>query len=275
MNRRRFIKSGFLFTAAPMLLLPRKSLAQQRFGNATAGRLVQIPAAAGGGGSNNVAIVSGHLGGAKVENGSAVTFNFAGATITSGNTLLVGIVLFTNDSSTRNFATSQLTKSAGTATIGTVALDQHKDFLSGGALVDQFGCALYSVPVTGTGTLTLNFAGFAAGEYIMIGAAEFSGVNATPLSTTSKTTGTAATHTTGAITTTDVGVMMYVAYDLGSVDYTRTLSDVLVVKFDTPSTTISGIVQYKIINASPNTLTDTTGAQSNQYQTAYALYKST
>ena len=216
-------------------------------------------------GTNNVALVAGHLGG---DTGTwPRTSTLGGNNVTSGNTVLCGVGIYGNG---HTFSAAGLTKTAGSSTIGTITLDQSAN----GGTADV-GVAIYRIPITGGGTLTLSFDGEGDIDidFVIIGCAEFSGVHATPLSTTSTTTGTGTSHSTGSVATTDVGVMMYVATEIIGSDMTRTYSDQLIHKTDTASSTFTGIIQYKIINSSPNTLTDTTGSQSGLWKVAYALYK--
>lgn len=231
----------------------------------------------GGGATNNAAIVSGHLGGASAATGATVAFSFAGATVTSGNFIFCGV----NDLSAPAYVAGFLTKTAGTSTIGTVVLDQSR--------ATNASIALYRIPVTGTGTITLTYNPANGANYRNMGCAEFTGINATPLSTNSGLAGgSTALHTTGPITTTDVGVMIYVSSETPNADFTRTWSDTIIYHIDTGASTSTIIVQYKLINGTPNTLQDCTGAtptlpggacnvggDSEVWDIIYALYKST
>lgn len=231
--------------------------------------------------TNNVSIVSGHLGGDAGAGGNAatITFNFAGATVTSGNTILCGTFVFGGPT----YSAGMMTKTSGTSSVGTIALDQVSGI--GSASPD----AIYRIPVTGTGTITLTF-NPSGSFYMGMGCAEFTGVAASPLSTTNTVQGATpgTLHSTGSITTTDIGVMFYVASENPNNDFTRTWSDVIVSHVDTGGSTSTGIIQYKIINASPNTLQDCTGAtptlpggacntggDAETWDIVYALYKST
>jgi hypothetical protein len=227
--------------------------------------------------SNNVALVGGHTDGTNGATASTLAISFSGASVTSGNTVFCGV----SDLSFPVFAAGFLTKTAGTSTIGTVAMDQ-----SSGT---NAGVAIYRVPITGTGTVTLTYNPANGANYRLMGCAEFSGVNATPLSTHSAVTGGPGTlHTTGSITTTDIGVMIYMAAETPNNDFTRSWSDQIIYHIDTGGSTNTGILQYKIINASPNTMQDCTGAtptlpggacntggDSESWDIVYALYKST
>lgn len=249
-----------------MLWLPRKSAAgpAQRQG-ALIGSSNKPASGGGGGGSNNVAIVSGHLGGSTAT-GLANTYAFDSShQVTSGNVVLVGVTTYTG---TFTWATSQLTKTAGTATIGTVALDQ-----SIAPATNQVGLAIYRVPITGSGTLTLQWTQVAlAPDFVILACAEFSGLNAAPLGTTSTATGTGVTESTGSITVA-TGLEWYVASELGTNPWTRTESDILVFSETDNAHVTTGVIQYKIVNSTPITMTSSTDASGTAWKVAYANYK--
>jgi hypothetical protein len=192
--------------------------------------------------------------------------------VTSGNNVIIGINLFHNAGGTFNFITSDLTKSAGTATIGTIALDAS---LAAGA--STIGTAIYRVPVTGTGSLTLLYTmtGQASNHSLQMGCAEFSGLNATPLdgAGSGSNSGTGTNHTTGSLTSTVPGMIYYAATELSDANFTRTISDTTVKNDQSGATLFTGLVQFKLISTTPNTLTDVTGADSVAWKVAYATYK--
>ena len=212
--------------------------------------------------TNNVSIISANTGGTGGGNVATLVFNFNGNSVTSGNVAFCGVSSFGE-----TLTAGMLTNTAGTSTVGSITLDQSTTNGSAG---------IYRIPVTGTGTLTLTF-NPGGSTFQLMGCAEFSGLNASPLTAVhASSDGTASTsHTTGSVVSTDVGVMIYADYETNSNDFTRTFSDQLIFDVNTASSTYSGIIQYKIINASPNTMTDTTGTDaSTVWQVAYALYKS-
>ena len=204
------------------------------------------------GGGNNVSVVSGHVGGTGGGSSATSVYNMGGATMTAGNTIFCGVFVNVYPGP---FTAAQMTKTAGTATIGTVALDGSIPNTSYTSL------AFYRIPVTGTGTLTLTY-NPGSSYYQLIGCGEFTGVNSSPVSTTagnaSNTSG--ALHSTGSVSSTDLGVMIYLAMENPATNFTRSWSDVIIFHIDTGSSTATGIIQYKIINASPNTMQDCTGA---------------
>ena len=87
--------------------------------------------------------------------------------VTAGSLI---VVVVSNYAYASAFTASSCAKSAGTATIGTVALDR-TSHITGGT-PEQ--CAVWSAIVTGSGSLTMQVTG-SAGNYWGIGIAEFSG----------------------------------------------------------------------------------------------------
>jgi hypothetical protein len=73
--------------------------------------------------------------------------------VTSGNILLIAVLSRIESPLTA----SQITKQAGTATIGTVTIDRQRDEYNTYGDSNWDTVALASVPVTGTGSLTLRF----------------------------------------------------------------------------------------------------------------------
>lgn len=101
---------------------------------------------------------------------TSVTKAFAG-NVTNGNLIVVQVARGPNGANTALVA-GDCTRSAGTATTGTVALDKQANVNSGGPC--QAG--IWSVPVTGTGSCTMQVAG-PAGSYFALGIGEYSGTD--------------------------------------------------------------------------------------------------
>lgn len=273
MNRRHFLKNGLWIAAAPVLLLPRKSAAQSRM-QIGPGKLSQIggtPGTGGGGGGNNAALVGSNLGGTDTggTDATSLAYSLGGNTVTNGNFVFLGVIAAPGDGQAVTFTAGQLTKTAGTSTVGTIVLDAHVDPTS-----TLSGCAVYRIPVTGTGTITLTWAsGNGHPYFLLIGAAEFTGINATPLGPAGTNTGTSATASSGSVSTPTNGVMIYASSEQSVGNWTRTLSDSNIYHVDTGASTITGIVQYKIVNSSPNTMTSSLESSSIQWFVSYAEYK--
>lgn len=82
--------------------------------------------------------------------------------VTSGNMVVIGIFAFAAPDQGALTA-AMLTKSSGAATIGAVQLDVSTSRVDG---ANKNYAAVYSVPVTGTGALTLNFDMVAGSDFI-------------------------------------------------------------------------------------------------------------
>lgn len=109
-------------------------------------------------------------GGVNADSTTSISRAF-GSNVTSGNLLVVVCAKYSPNNDT--FVSGDLTKSAGTATIGTPTLDAviDTDFDGSGT---RCVVGIFSVLVTGTGSLTLQVAGATAGSYLNLATAEFS-----------------------------------------------------------------------------------------------------
>lgn len=141
--------------------------------------------------------------GADGDAATSVSKAFAG-NVTAGNFLIITCNKF--DPSFVAFAAGNCTKSAGTATIGTVAMvPQAADGATGANRAAIFYCY-----VTGSGSCTMQVAGMTAGSYSVLGIAEYSGlVASSPLEANSATNGSASgAAATGSMTS--AGGALYV-----------------------------------------------------------------
>jgi hypothetical protein len=135
-----------------------------------------------------VAIARVQQGGVTADNATSVARAF-GSNITAGNLLIVCAFKFSPTSDA--FVVGDLTKTAGTATIGTPVLDVQVNFnhFEGNFLA----VGIWSVEVTGTGSCTLTVGGGLAGSYWGLGTAERSGVETGVARLAASNTGTGAT----------------------------------------------------------------------------------
>ena len=108
------------------------------------------------------------------EAGSGVspTATFS-SNVTSGNLLVIVAGAYRAGTPPHAFSLGDLTKSSGTATLGTAQLDIQHARSTGS---NEGRVAIWSIPVTGTGSLTLSLA-VNAGDYANIAAGEFSGAD--------------------------------------------------------------------------------------------------
>ena len=114
--------------------------------------------------------VSGQAGGAAGNNTTSVTRAF-GSNV-SANSLII-IVGMKYSPSSDAFASGDCTKSAGTATIGTISLDRQVQVDTTNA--DFAAVGIWSVIVTGGGSLTMQVGGAVADSYLLIATDEYTG----------------------------------------------------------------------------------------------------
>jgi hypothetical protein len=117
-----------------------------------------------------IAAVGSQAGGTNANNATSVSRAF-GSNVSVGSLIIVVGMKFSpsNDA----YVAGDCTKSAGTATIGTVALDHSSNITTGGT--NHAAVGIWSAIVTGAGSLTMQTAGAAAGSFLLIATAEFSG----------------------------------------------------------------------------------------------------
>lgn len=109
---------------------------------------------------------------------------------------LISVVGWRYEPSADAYIAGDCTKSAGTATIGTVTLDAQLDQVDGGGGRATVG--IWSAIVTGAGSLTMQVAGGSAGGFPCIAINEFSGNWDSTRVESTNTNGTSATNTTPA-----------------------------------------------------------------------------
>lgn len=116
---------------------------------------------------------------ASVQNASTFADNTTSISLaTSGNVtngnLLVIYAMKYSTSDTDVFQIGDISKIAGTATLGTFTLDVEHNYDAG---ADGMFSAIYSVPITGTGSCTIQIAGASSGSYLLLVLQELSGAD--------------------------------------------------------------------------------------------------
>jgi hypothetical protein len=120
------------------------------------------------------------------------TANFAA--VTAGNLL----VIFVAKDASAAFAVGDISKSAGTATLGAFTLDSHAERING---AENIACAVYSAPITSSGSVTILFS---ATHYYWVGLAEVAGCDVSVARVDGQNTGNGITGlpVTGSVTST-------------------------------------------------------------------------
>lgn len=196
------------------------------------------------------------------DGNSAATIGSGSKTVTAGNDIIVGVALFAQISLT----SGMLTKTAGTATIGTIFLDKANN----DSVATTVG--IYRAHVTGSGTLTFTF-NPGSTYYMLGGGAEFSGMASSPLGTPGSNSGSGTTLTTGSVTS-NLGIIWAVGSNNPNNNFTWGATDTVVFSVGTGGSTGTGLIEYKVVNSSPNTLSPNTGADSEAWNIVWAPYSS-
>jgi hypothetical protein len=115
-------------------------------------------------------------------------------TVTAGNLLVIYGYKWTNTTSAA-YTAGNCTKTAGTATIGTITLDHSYNTNSGSNGYHALG--IWSIPITGSGTITVTIAETSNGGGLMVAWAEYSGVDVS--ASRVRTTGGGAYSSTNAV----------------------------------------------------------------------------
>jgi chitodextrinase len=205
--------------------------------------------------SASISRVSGQ-GTGKSVSGSSTTLAFP-ASVTAGNTV---IVMTTSYQGSGSIAVS---KSAGTATVGTPVKD--KEYTNG-----SFSLAIWRIPVTGSGTLTVSSSRTGAG-FIFLAINEYSGMDVAPVDITDQRTATSNTESTNAMTTTAPGVIVMLSTENSTKNFTYTQSNTNIFKDSTGASDFTGEAQDKITtSAGSNTLTAATANSWLWYSVAVA-----
>jgi hypothetical protein len=121
--------------------------------------------------------------------------------VTAGNLLVVLIECWTNTTN-RPPVVGDISKTAGTATVGTWALDRVYTLSASGEFIHT---AIFSAPVTGTGSCTVTVANFPTGSSGAIGVQEYTGadVSSTRVADSNQGSGTTGAPATANMSSTE------------------------------------------------------------------------
>jgi len=117
--------------------------------------------------------------------------------VVAGNLLIIGAIKFSPSNDV--FVAEDCTKSAGTATVGTISLHAQTSLNDGG---DYLNIAIWSAIVTGSGSCTMQVGGAVAGTYLSMALDEL--VSTLGWDSSRLEASNTATGTTGAPTTSNV-----------------------------------------------------------------------
>lgn len=225
-----------------------------------------------------ISAVGAQAGGTTTDSASATTRAFP-SNVTAGNMI---VVVACKDAAGSAFVAGDCTKSAGTATIGTISLDKELRIDLGGASGDEVAVGIWSCLVTGSGSCTMRVGG-ASGTYWVLGTMEFSsdvGFDASRLeasSSGSSTTDNVLAASSGNGTSAGKAVFVGVMVSNGSATVTITPDAAFTQVYEEQngSLHLMGSVIRQIVAAGTTDAAEWTLTESGQrgYAAALAVYK--
>lgn len=211
---------------------------------------------------------------ATLEGGTSISVAFD-SSVTAGNLIVVMCTAGSNTSSPGGpFVAGDCTKSAGTATVGTVTIDkQLDDTVTGGYQSD----GIWSVPVTGSGTCTMQVANFTSGSWATLEIVEYSGADVTSsrVAATNGASGTSSAAASGNAASGMAGVFCGVlgVYAGGTVTLTQDGAFSLLDEYEDGSThEVSSYIE-RIVSSDTTDSADWTLGSSQDWCACVAVYK--
>ena len=194
--------------------------------------------------------------------------------VTAGNLLVLGVVKW-NDSGADAFVVGDISQSAGTATLGTFTLDVQLDYNYISAFHIIVG--LFSVPVTGSGSCTIQVAGGVAGSYWILGTQEYSGADVSGTRVAGTSTGQAATGapTTGTVASGGAGAFAGVVgtNTLGATTHTPGADYTQIIEEEDGATHMTGAYEDRLVSGDTTDAADWTAPTLNASACVVAFYK--
>jgi hypothetical protein len=213
------------------------------------------------------------LGGSNV---STLSIPF-GSNVTAGNLCVVAFAHYCDPALTPLAA--HLTKASGTATIGTIALDVQRVVT---APQDQFSVAIYSFPITGSGSLTMTW-GTQSGSYPTACYGEYastvgwSATAATRLEASNSVTANSAAVDSGNGTSAGEALFFGVATDARPVSQTTTQDGAFTLLYENEDPTTYNTASFirRIVSTGTTDSASWTISTPRPYAAALAVYKET
>lgn len=220
----------------------------------------------------SIARIAGQAAGAVADSATSVSKAYAG-NVTSGNLLIIVGVKYSPSNDT--FAAGDCTKSAGTATVGTITLDKVNNYNYSGSEYVTVG--IWSVPVTGTGSCTMQVGGGVAGSYWIIGIEEVSGADtgASRVEGTNSNQNTSGAPDTGTVAS--AGGALFVGglgtVTSGATTHTADGAFTLIYEQEDGSAHMTGSVIDMIVTTGTTDSASWTAPSGPQWAAALAVYK--
>lgn len=192
--------------------------------------------------------------------------------VTSGNLLVIYAMKYA-PSATDNFVVGDLAKTAGTSTIGTITMDIETDYAPGwGGFA-----AVYSVPVTGTGTITLTLSSI-SGSWFFVAVQEVSGADTSAsrvAGTNSDGTDNTSPYDSGTVALTGGGIFAGCIATLsnGNITFTQDAAFTLAAEQENGVDHMTGAAAYRIVTGSTTDSATWTTTVNDPAAIVLAVYK--
>ena len=214
---------------------------------------------------------SGQAAGTTADNTTAVTLAYPN-NVVAGNLLVILVTAFKESSDP--FVLADISKSAGTATLGAFQLDSSVNYNPSPAWVNS---AVYSAPVTGSGSCTITVGGAPAGSYFVLALQELEGADVTSGRLEGQNTGTGATGapTTGDVTSAGGAAFMGIVgtNTSGATTHTPDGAFTEIAESEDGSTHMTGSAEDRIVTTGTTDAASWTAPTTVDWAAALAVYK--
>jgi hypothetical protein len=220
-----------------------------------------------------ISLVIGQLAGTPTDSATSGSVEFPG-NVTAGNLITIQVSAFkpSNDA----FVVGDITKSAGTATLGAFTLDRGHNFNYTGT--EHLNTAVFSCLVTGSGSCTINVGGAPAGSFFNVTCSEWSstvGWDAARVEAVNSAQAASGAPDSG--NATSVGNGLYIGgvstATSGSTTHTQDGSFTLIDEEENGAAHITGAGIYRIVSAGTTDSASWTAPTTVPYAAVVVLYR--
>jgi hypothetical protein len=196
------------------------------------------------------------------------------ADVVTGDLLVIAVVKYSPSDDA--FVVGDISKSAGTATLGSFTLDQNVNF-DFQASSDRMAGAIYSAPVTAGGSCTITVGGAVAGSFLVMSVSEWEGLDTGASRLEDSDTGTGASGAPATATATSAGAALFAGIVLTNyaVVTTHTPGADYNTLFESEdgATHATGSAEYRVVTAGTTDAADWVAPTTSDYACALAVYK--
>lgn len=211
--------------------------------------------------------------GQTTDNSTSVS-KASGSNVTAGNLVIVAAIKY-SPGSNDPFVVGDVSQSAGTATLGewTKDVDIIREYTTG----EYVAAALFSAPVTGSGSCTVTVGGAVAGSYWALGIAERSGLDVSATRVESTNTGGAESGAPATGTATSAAGALFVGavatVDTSAATHTPGADYTQIYEEEDGSLHMMGSVEDRIVTGGTTDAADWQAPTTLEWAAVVAVYK--